>query len=76
MLRFGLSEPAQVKVLVRCARGSLVRARGAGAGGGSSAAGSAAWASRPGRHRMVVTATDAAGNRSRRVVLRFRIVAR
>ena len=32
VLRFGLSEPAQVKVRVRRARGSLVRAKGAGAG--------------------------------------------
>jgi hypothetical protein len=31
---------------------------------------------RPSRHRMLVTATDAAGNRSRTVRLRFRIARR
>ncbi len=74
VLRFGLSEPARVKVRVRRARGSLVRAKGAGAGRLRFSGRLGGRALRAGRHRMVVTATDAAGNRSPRVILRFRIV--
>ena len=74
VLRFGLSEPARMKVRVRRARGSLVRAKGAGAGRLRFSGRLGGRALRAGRHRMVVTATDAAGNRSPRVILRFRIV--
>ena len=65
-----------MKVRVRRARGSLVRAKGAGAGTLRFSGRIGGRALRPGRHRMIVTATDAAGNRSPRAVLRFRIVRR
>jgi hypothetical protein len=76
VLRFSLSEPARVKIRVRHARGSLARAKAVGAGKLRFSGRIGGKALRPGRHRMLVTATDAAGNRSRRVVLRFRIVRR
>ena len=76
VLRFTVSEPAGVKVRVRGTRGSLKRAKGAGAGKLRFSGRIGGRALHPGRHRMLVTATDAAGNRSRTVRLRFRIVRR
>jgi hypothetical protein len=73
--RYTLSEPARVTLEIRRARGrrTLARLTRMGASGPNRLR-IGKRTLRPGRYRAVLTATDAAGNRSARRAIRFRIV--
>lgn len=80
-LRLALSEAAHVRIALRRVRsgrlvraGTLLRSEPAGPQRLAFSGRVGRRALRPGRYRMRITATDAAGNRSRRAGVRFRIV--
>jgi len=85
-VRWRVSEAATIRAsfrrcrTARCRRtvpeGRLTRRARAGSGGLTFSGRIGRRALRPGRHRATLTATDAAGNRSKAVVLTFRIVRR